>query len=532
MVFKDRVACFKAKDELLKAGTLYDDFEFLREDIPDVQWLRPKEITTKPIITYFPLILDVQAEGKGSRALVGALATISHRKDLIQKIFPDDQSFDKLYCGIFFFHFWRFGDWEIVGIDDRLPYNISRRELVCLKSMRPDVYFFSLFEKAYAKFKGGYAALGKLKAGDILVDLTGGVSQIWNLSTKDRDQWFPMMKKLVDGNLPATANIQKAIQDEQSSLDSMTTYILKNVVELEFPEEHRKVRLVRLGDPFGTLRRYTGAWNDDSPEWKKVPQHLREKLMPKDGGVKLLQEFWMTYSDFSDTFSTIHFCILSIEQMGPVEGGVKWALTSKRGQFPRYLPTVSNIRIPGATTYEIYPQYKIELTDVDDYLPDGKCELVVSLMQEDHPDIQKMTMGFTVFYLKSPKLCIPLKQGYFAENQPSGGSPISSAREITVRLRLLPGNYVLVVLTTPLSKMRNFLLRIYKHQRFNLWGHAVHYLNELDPGRKEMIPPSSRKYDVGPFDGPTSRVTDPPPRRSVEMRKSFLTGMDPSPIQQ
>uniref|UniRef100_A0A0K8SXI6 Calpain catalytic domain-containing protein n=1 Tax=Lygus hesperus TaxID=30085 RepID=A0A0K8SXI6_LYGHE len=311
MIFKDRVACFKTKDQLLKAGTLFEDFEFLQDETADIRWLRPGDISSKPIMTDLPIVLDVQAADKGSRAFLGALATISHRKDMIQKIFPDDQNFDKLYCGIFFFHFWRFGDWEIVGIDDRLAYSLSKRELVNLKSMRTDVYFFSLLEKAYAKFKGGYDTLGKLKGGDILVDLTGGVSQIWTLSTKDRDQWFPMMRKLVDGKLPATANIQKTIE-EGSNFDTLTTYTLKNVAELDFEEENRKVRLVRLGDPFGTLGRYTGAWNDDSPEWKKVPQHIREKLVPKDGGgTKLLQEFWMTFSDFFNTFATIHFCILS-----------------------------------------------------------------------------------------------------------------------------------------------------------------------------------------------------------------------------
>lgn len=57
------------------------------------------------------------------------------------------------------------------------------------------------------RFVGGYGALAEMKAKDILVDLTGGVSEIWVLSKKTSD-WFPSLEKVAQCQLPAVANLQ------------------------------------------------------------------------------------------------------------------------------------------------------------------------------------------------------------------------------------------------------------------------------------------------------------------------------------
>ena len=51
---------------------------------------------------------------------MAALATVATRPALLENVVPSNQSFEAgKYAGIFQFHFWRFGKWEQVIVDDR-----------------------------------------------------------------------------------------------------------------------------------------------------------------------------------------------------------------------------------------------------------------------------------------------------------------------------------------------------------------------------------------------------------------------------
>jgi len=53
--------------------------------------------------------------------------------------------------GIFRFHFWHFGRWVEVYVDDRLP-TISNRLVYAHNVSQPNEFWVPLLEKAYAKY--------------------------------------------------------------------------------------------------------------------------------------------------------------------------------------------------------------------------------------------------------------------------------------------------------------------------------------------------------------------------------------------
>lgn len=81
--------------------------------------------------------------------LLAAIACLSMNEKLFAQIVPDDQDFSSGYCGLFRFHFWRFGEWKEVVVDDRLP--TSRGSLVYIHSTEKNEFWSALMEKAYAK---------------------------------------------------------------------------------------------------------------------------------------------------------------------------------------------------------------------------------------------------------------------------------------------------------------------------------------------------------------------------------------------
>ena len=66
---------------------------------------------------------------------------------------------------------------------------------------------------------------------------------------------------------------------------------------------------MRVRNPWGQGRgEWTGAWSDDSDEWKLVSAEIRREMdiqFEPDG------EFWMSLDDYCQYFSTTNICSLS-----------------------------------------------------------------------------------------------------------------------------------------------------------------------------------------------------------------------------
>ena len=88
--------------------------------------------------------------------------------------------YDGIKEGFGVFQFFKNGKWQFVVVDTRIPCTDNKTPLYghCTD---PQEFWVPLIEKAYAKLHGNYEILNGGKMVEGMVDLTGGVSEKYNL---------------------------------------------------------------------------------------------------------------------------------------------------------------------------------------------------------------------------------------------------------------------------------------------------------------------------------------------------------------
>jgi calpain len=86
----------------------------------------------------------------------------------------------KGYQGVIQVNLWRYGEWETVIIDDRLPQ--KRNNYVYARCSDPDEFWVALIEKAFAKLHGCYEAIEGGMPIESMVDMTGGLAERYELN--------------------------------------------------------------------------------------------------------------------------------------------------------------------------------------------------------------------------------------------------------------------------------------------------------------------------------------------------------------
>ncbi|KAI9519969.1 Calpain-2 catalytic subunit [Dissostichus eleginoides] len=436
--------------------------------VQGIQWKRPRELCSKPqFIIENASRTDICQGALGDCWLLAAIASLTLNKQVLSRVVPHDQSFEKNYAGIFHFEFWQFGEWVDVVVDDRLP--TKDGELLFVHSEKNSEFWSALLEKAYAKINGCYEALSGGSTIEGFEDFTGGIAERHELG-KAGPRLFKTIKKALDRGslLGCSIDITNASDSEAVTYRKLVKGHAYSVTGAELVEYRGdRVQLIRIRNPWGQVE-WNGAWSDKSSEWRYVSDSDRDRLFKRceDG------EFWMSFSDFLRQYSRLEICNLTPDALKD-DKFQKWAESEFEETWRRGVSAGGCRNFPN--TFWMNPQFVIKLEEADDDSDDGEdgCTFIVGLMQKNRRRMKKMgqdmqTVGFAIYDLPKEyygQKQVHLKRNFFVRHASTARSEtFINLREVCNRFCLPPGEYLIVPSTFEPNKNGDFYVRVFSEK--------------------------------------------------------------------
>ncbi|XP_042331089.1 calpain-8 [Sceloporus undulatus] len=471
--------------QCLQSGNLFKDEEFpacpsalgYRDLGPyspktrGIIWKRPAELVPNPqFIVGGATRTDIRQGALGDCWLLAAIASLTLDQEILDRVVPKDQSFQKDYAGIFHFQIWQYGEWVDVVVDDRLP--TKNGQLLFLHSEEGNEFWSALLEKAYAKLNGSYEALTGGSTVEGFEDFTGGISESYDLRKAPPNLYQIIQKALRAGSLlGCSIDITSAAETEaitRLKLVKGHAYSVTGAEEVNYRGQPEK--LVRIRNPWGQVE-WTGAWSDNAPEWNYIDPKQKAALDKQaDDG-----EFWMSFSDFQRQFTRLEICNLTPDTLTSSHLH-KWGMTLFNGNWRRGSTAGGCQNYPA--TYWTNPQFKIRLDEPDDdhegSASEPCCTVLLGLMQKNRRRQKRMgedllSIGYSLYQV--PKELenhtdVHLSRDFFSTNRPVARSDTYvNLRGVSNRFQLPQGEYLIVPSTFEPFKDGEFCLRVFSEKQ-------------------------------------------------------------------
>ncbi|CAH2224189.1 calpain 8 S homeolog isoform X2 [Pelobates cultripes] len=289
------------------------------------------------------------------------------------------------------------------------------------------------------------------------------LARIYPGSDDDRRRRFHPIRETADWR---TAKITNAYDTEAITSRKLVkghAYSVTGAEEVLYRGHTEK--LVRLRNPWGEIE-WTGPWSDEAPQWNSIDPKVKAALdKQSDDG-----EFWMAYSDFISEYSKLEICNLTPDTLTSKEQH-QWNITLYNGSWVRGSTAGGCLNYPA--TFWTNPQFRINLDEPDDD-HDGShhepcCTVIVGLMQKNRRRQRKLgedllTIGFTLYKLQD-HTDVHLGKDFFQKTQSAARSDTYiNMREVSKRLKLPVGDYLIVPSTFEPFKTGDFCLRVFSEK--------------------------------------------------------------------
>ncbi|KAH9519525.1 hypothetical protein Btru_002925 [Bulinus truncatus] len=471
-------------------GYLFEDLDFPADTqslffnpnisgTENIQWLRPYEIldpdSLPELVSNTVSSNDIMQGILGDCWFLSCCAAISKKKRLINKIIPKNQVlFGPSYRGVVRFRFWKFGNWIQVLIDDRLP--TVKGKLIYGRCTNPIEFWVALVEKAYAKVHGCYEALGGGITKDAFVDLTGGIAERYDLT-----EYNPLIFKLIyrahraGGFIACSRKGDWRLSNvaDANGLVPGHAYTITNAVMLYHKMGSEK--LIRIKNPWGDGTKWKGSWSDNDINWQWVEEDIRDQMLQlRDDG-----EFWISYRDFYRQFGEVTICHLTPDLDGDGEPDEVGHMEIIKGEW--ILGKTAGGSRNNLVKFITNDQYLLTILEsdsfnleVDDAESEGKCNIVIALMQEQRQTFRNVKVscyqiGFFLYESTDRLYKLPLQ--FFRYNPDfAKTNTFINYREVSGRFELYPGHYIIIPTTFLEDCPAHFMLRVFGEKKFLLRG--------------------------------------------------------------
>nr|KAG5712016.1 hypothetical protein BaRGS_020742 [Batillaria attramentaria] len=371
--------------------------------------------------------------GQGRLGTCWFLATVSSIADkphLLDKVIPPNAYSPR--DGTFHARFWHFGQWEDVYIDDYLPV-IYGDQIWGAHSADRDEMWISLLEKAFAKNHGSYNAVEGGTAVDAFPALTGGVSEsVDHKDVTNRDEFYVRINNAVMSGCYVISSVPLR-NDDMYGLVGGHAYAMTGLAKV------RGERLLRVRNPWGTEKEWTGRWSDKSETWNGIPPSEVPHADRPDG------EFWVSFDDFWNFFSESTICSLMPDFDKDGRTDTLDYIVHIYGQWVG--PKAAGFRNKLGN-----PKYLFTVPDEDDDVP-----VVVQLIQKKkHNRDSTDQIRCDLFKIQGSA-----DSRFALENMGTKTKSYTPDAQRSFRFRLKGGNYCVVPSASKPGIEREFLIRVF-----------------------------------------------------------------------
>ena len=269
------------------------------EDTPYVKnivWKRVTEVSPKWELFEGKIEYnDVQQGGLGDCYFLSSITALTEYPYLIKEKFRTKSFNEEGYYEIIFFID---GEWQIVFIDDYLPYNTLTKNFAFATPHNNELWAI-LLEKAWAKINGGYSNIIGGNISEPVNSLTGFPTQY--ISHKNIDE-MEVYDKIEEGDKEGTImSSASKNSDEVEARGLIPSHAYTLITAKKWQD--RNIFLLKLRNPWGEGE-WKGKWGDSSPYWtEEYKQYF--KFKKNNDGI-----FWINIEDYMQNFDATYICYI------------------------------------------------------------------------------------------------------------------------------------------------------------------------------------------------------------------------------